>query len=161
MMENNKCPKCGAEAITTSEHIMYDCYECGGRYMEGGEYHESNRCLQYQLEQKEEEIRDTRLELSTSFNMGMDNEPLYKMAASVVCHALALQAVVDALEKEKRGLLQTARCPCGGWLEGVGYDIDRTHVTFECVGCGSQMCIDMAIWNQIKTRDVAEAAKGK
>ena len=41
----------------------------------------------------------------------------------------------EALETEK----MTSRCPCGGWLEGVGVNISRQENIYQCDKCGVQL----------------------
>lgn len=40
---------------------------------------------------------------------------------------------------------QIPRCPCGGKLEGVGYDRREKTVEFECNACASQISVDKEI----------------
>lgn len=46
--------------------------------------------------------------------------------------------------KRLRKEIQVARCPCGGWLEGVGYDQAANTVVYRCRTCAAQIEIAKA-----------------
>ena len=53
--------------------------------------------------------------------------------------------LIGKLEDENKRLrraLKVARCPCGGWLEGIGVNIDKQINVYQCNKCGSRLCID-------------------
>lgn len=55
--------------------------------------------LDAKITQLETDLADIKLELSTPETIGMEKEPLYKWAASIVCAKLELQAKIAQLEK--------------------------------------------------------------
>jgi len=59
------------------------------------------------------------------------------------------EALVDKLTEEIEQLKATARCPCGGWLEGTGYDRKDHTVVFDCNKCGAQLLVDAKVWEQV------------
>lgn len=53
-----------------------------------------------------------------------------------------------ALEEENKRLEATPRCPCGGELEGLGYDKITKEVVFECKKCHTQLLLSNEVWEQ-------------
>lgn len=41
------------------------------------------------------------------------------------------------------------RCPCGGKLEGTGYDTKTKDVVFDCNKCGAQLILESKMWQKI------------
>lgn len=52
---------------------------------------------------------------------------------------------IDEQNKEIRGLKEQPRCPCGGELEGLGYDIKTKDEVWECKKCYSQVIVKEAL----------------
>ena len=53
--------------------------------------------------------------------------------------------VKDELIKELEAI---PRCPCGGELEGLGYDRREKEVVFECKKCHAQILLQNDVWEQ-------------
>ena len=48
-------------------------------------------------------------------------------------------ATANEENERLRGELKIARCPCGGWLEGVGIEIRTQTYIYQCDKCGVQL----------------------
>lgn len=48
---------------------------------------------------------------------------------------------------------EQACCPCGGRLEGIGYDKPNKEVIFECVKCKAQLFLANNVWQKILKGD--------
>ena len=53
------------------------------------------------------------------------------------------------LEAKLKDLEAKPRCPCGGNLEGTGYDKTTKDVVFDCNKCEAQLTIKYELWQQI------------
>jgi len=79
--------------------------------------------------------------------------------AAKICIEQANEIV--ARDKEIKGLKKQARCPCGGWLEGMGYCRSDKTVIFQCAKCKARMNIREDIW-KLALKDVSGVeSKGK
>lgn len=51
----------------------------------------------------------------------------------------------EKLVEENEILKNQARCPCGGELEGLGYDINTKDEVWQCKKCNAQIIIEQAL----------------
>lgn len=63
---------------------------------------------------------------------------------------LCKQAATSIAKLQKRitELEAIPRCPCGGELEGIGYDKRTKEVVFECKKCHAQLLLSNDVWEQ-------------
>ena len=55
---------------------------------------------------------------------------------------------ISKLKERIKELESIPRCPCGGELEGLGYDKTAKEVVFECKKCHSQLLLPKDVWEQ-------------
>lgn len=103
-------------------------------------------------------MNETIQQLRTIF--GEPNGPFYgsdvvPIVADLCEQAEQLQAENEKLQKrlaispqgaelaQSQAKSKYLQCPCGGWLEGVGVDINNQQYVYQCDKCGSQMNVDI------------------
>ena len=87
------------------------------------------------LEKENDKLRELIKELEKDFAHEVD---------------IASQANVMCIKQAERikELEAIPRCPCGGELEGLGYDRRAKEVVFECKKCHAQILLQKDVWEQ-------------
>ena len=61
-----------------------------------------------------------------------------------------LEAENEQLKERIKELEAIPRCPCGGELEGLGYDRRKKEIVFECKKCHAQILLQNDVWEQAR-----------
>lgn len=111
--------------------------------------------------QPQKEVEKLQAELETAeTHIGWLKEGRDRLNNSIKVRDNAFDALLDLKQRNEKKLqaklataneeierlgreLQVARCPCGGWLEGLGYEQAARLVIYECDKCEARLELPM------------------